>query len=108
MNWATMRYLVEGRGGEFGMLKDQAILDALWPTLLSDPANWAGCNGPMLGLTQDASADDFSEPAGGWYWADGTPLDQEWGAVASRRTQRRELRVARTVLFRVRDCTRLR
>ena len=32
-----------------------------------------------LGLYQDLNADDFSEPDGGWYWVDGTPLDyQNW------------------------------
>ncbi len=32
-----------------------------------------------LGLFQDKTASDYSEPAGGWYWVDGTPLTyQNW------------------------------
>ncbi len=32
-----------------------------------------------LGLFQDRNASDYSEPAGGWYWVDGTPLTyQNW------------------------------
>lgn len=30
-----------------------------------------------LGLFQDASASSYSEPAGGWFWVDGTPLNYE-------------------------------
>lgn len=73
--WDVMRTLVEARGGELGMIKDQAILDHLWPGLLGDANNWNGCNGPMIGLYQDPEAGDYAEPDGGWYWADGTPLD---------------------------------
>lgn len=32
-----------------------------------------------LGLFQDHNASDYNEPAGGWYWVDGTPLTyQNW------------------------------
>ena len=32
-----------------------------------------------LGLYQDTEANDYSEPDGGWYWVDGTPLNyQNW------------------------------
>ena len=32
-----------------------------------------------LGLFQDSAASDYSEPTGGWYWVDGTPLTyQNW------------------------------
>ena len=32
-----------------------------------------------LGLFQDRNASDYSEPFGGWYWVDGTPLtNQNW------------------------------
>ena len=35
-----------------------------------------------LGLFQDKTASDYSEPRGGWYWVDGTPLTYQnwWGA----------------------------
>jgi hypothetical protein len=31
--------------------------------------------GPWIGLFQDRSAKDYSEPSGGWYWVTGEPLD---------------------------------
>lgn len=73
--WDVMRTLVEERGGEFGMLQDQEILDYLWPGLLDDPSNWNSCNGPLIGLYQDPEASDYVEPDGGWYWTDGSPVD---------------------------------
>ncbi len=33
----------------------------------------------MAGPFQDSAASDYSEPTGGWYWVDGTPLTyQNW------------------------------
>ena len=38
-------------------------------------ANMAGVANTWIGLSQDLTAPDYSEPAGGWYWDDGTPID---------------------------------
>jgi surface protein len=35
----------------------------------------SGIGNSWIGLSQDSSAVDFIEPAGGWYWDDGTPID---------------------------------
>ena len=38
-------------------------------------ANLAGVANTWIGLSQDDSSVDYSEPSGGWYWDDGTPID---------------------------------
>jgi len=43
--------------------------------LFANHANSSGTANGWIGLSQDSSASDFSEPSGGWYWDDGTPLD---------------------------------
>ncbi|MDA9360871.1 gliding motility-associated C-terminal domain-containing protein [Flavobacteriaceae bacterium] len=43
--------------------------------LFANHANNSGTANGWIGLSQDSSASDFSEPSGGWYWDDGTPLD---------------------------------
>ena len=43
--------------------------------MLANHANNSGTANGWIGLSQDSSASDFSEPSGGWYWEDGTPLD---------------------------------
>jgi len=43
--------------------------------MFANHANNSGTANGWIGLSQDSSASDFSEPSGGWYWDDGTPLD---------------------------------
>ena len=38
-------------------------------------ANTNGVADTWIGLSQDVNAADYSEPSGGWYWDDGTPMD---------------------------------
>ena len=40
-----------------------------------------------IGLEQNLSAADYSEPGGGWYWTDGTPLDNSGGDPNTYRIQ---------------------
>lgn len=37
--------------------------------------NFPQVDGEWVGLYQDTSAYDYSEPDGGWYWVNGTPID---------------------------------
>ena len=39
------------------------------------PGFAAGVGNTWIGLSQDLTAIDYVEPAGGWYWDDGTPMD---------------------------------
>ena len=43
--------------------------------MFANHANNSGTANGWIGLSQDSSASDFSEPDGGWYWDDGTPID---------------------------------
>jgi len=44
-------------------------------------ANMAGVANTWIGLSQNTSAADYSEPSGGWYWDDGTPIDNSAAKV---------------------------
>ncbi len=44
-------------------------------------ANSSGVANTWIGLSQDTSATDYSEPSGGWYWDDGTPIDNSAAKV---------------------------
>lgn len=37
--------------------------------------NYSQVDGEWIGLYQDLNAYDYSEPDGGWYWVNGTPID---------------------------------
>ena len=64
-------------GGDLATPQSPAELDFVFRKLASDPAMWWYVNGiprhgPWIGLRQDRSRPDYSEPAGGWTWIDGT------------------------------------
>lgn len=44
-------------------------------------ASMAGVANTWIGLSQDTNAADYSEPSGGWYWDDGTPIDNSAAKV---------------------------
>ena len=71
-------------GGDLVTPQSPAELDFVFRNLASDPAMWWYANGiprhgPWIGLRQDRSRPDYSEPAGGWTWIDGTDATfQNW------------------------------
>ena len=80
ITWPTAKALGESIVGATlyiinSTVEENAVYDGLQHMGLTgsdDVAFW-------LGLFQDRNASDYSEPFGGWYWVDGTPLtNQNW------------------------------
>ncbi|MDB4775794.1 thrombospondin type 3 repeat-containing protein [bacterium] len=69
VTWAEARAFAIGLGGDLASVAFDAEAAVIKPYLLEQDVfrSW-------IGLYQDASAPDFSEPAGGWRWSDGTPV----------------------------------
>lgn len=65
-------------GGDLVSLNDAAESSFVFARIASRPELWwpgsGQRHGPWIGLVQDPSAPDYSEPGGGWRWVDGTPL----------------------------------
>lgn len=72
MDWPDAKTLTDSYEGAqmfvpFNREMDKAIYDALKSMGRLDGPFW-------YGLSQDRTASDYSEPAGGWYWVDGVSL----------------------------------
>jgi hypothetical protein len=77
LTFLNARNQATGVGGDLVTPQSPAELDFVFRNLASDPAMWWYVNGiprhgPWIGLRQDRSRPDYSEPAGGWAWIDGT------------------------------------
>ena len=81
--WNQSRLDAVARGGDLTSMETDAELAWVFDTIASDPDLWywtGEYSGPYLGGFQDTTAPDYSEPAGGWYWLTGTPLQTNyWG-----------------------------
>ncbi len=73
--WPDARQRAEGRGGALASL-GQASEAAFVRGLLSNGVCGGSSlqAGPYVGGFQDVGASDYSEPAGGWRWLDGSPF----------------------------------
>jgi hypothetical protein len=71
-NWASANAGAIAMGGQLAVINSNDELNYI--------KNLIGQNGvsPWIGLIQNTSAPDFSEPAGGWYWANGVPFAFNW------------------------------
>ena len=72
MDWPVAKTLTDSYDGAqmfvpFNKEMDQSIYDALKSMNRLDGPFW-------YGLSQDRTANDYSEPSGGWYWVDGVKL----------------------------------
>ena len=72
MDWPEAKTLTDSYDGAqmfvpFNKAMDKSIYDALKSMNRLDGPFW-------YGLFQDRTANDYSEPAGGWYWVDGVAL----------------------------------
>jgi hypothetical protein len=77
ISWTVAREVCIGRGGHLATPtvpgENQFIFNLTLPT-----SAWLNRFGPWLGGYQEASASDYSEPAGGWRWVTGEQW--EWTA----------------------------
>ncbi len=72
MDWPVAKTLTDSYDGAqmfvpFNKEMDQSIYNALKSMNRLDGPFW-------YGLSQDRTANDYSEPSGGWYWVDGVKL----------------------------------
>ena len=78
MNWEDANTLGESfEGASMYIINDRTEEEAVYDMLRQK--GWTGDDNIFFwfGLRQVKTAADFSEPAGGWYWVDGTPLTYE-------------------------------
>lgn len=79
INWHQARESALARGGDsvvFNSLEERIWVNDIFVDgqPYCAPASWAQRYTFWIGLYQDVNAADYSEPSGGWYWVDGTPL----------------------------------
>ena len=68
-NWTNAKNEAESKGGYLTIINSQAEND-----FIVENANIT-IHGTWIGMYQDENASDYSEPSGGWYWIDGTPVE---------------------------------
>ena len=69
--WTVEKLKAQNAGGDLLVYNSVEEYEFLVPAY----ANMAGVANTWIGLSQDLTAPDYSEPSGGWYWDDGTPID---------------------------------
>lgn len=74
---ATAAGLALGIGADLLVYNSQEEFDYLF----NNHADGNGTANTWIGLRQYPEAADFSEPTGGWYWDDGTPIDNSAAAL---------------------------
>jgi hypothetical protein len=74
ITWSQSRAAARGMGGDLVSLNTAAENDWVYSMLASNLSLWNWRQGPWIGLHQDRSSPDYSEPSGGWRWVDGAPL----------------------------------
>ena len=80
ITWHQARDIAQARGGDsvvFNTLDERVWINDQFVDgqPYCAPADWAQRYTFWVGLYQDLNAPDYSEPAGGWYWIDGTSLE---------------------------------
>ena len=70
ISWSDARAQALGEGGDLATFTSEAETSQFLAHFAA-----AGAHSPWIGLFQDTSAPDYSEPAGGWRWVSGEPLD---------------------------------
>ena len=74
--WNSARDTARNAGGYLLVINSQAEYDFLFSIYpLFNGTSVSNANNTWIGLFQFTSASDYSEPSGGWYWLDGTPLN---------------------------------
>lgn len=75
--WTDEKQKAQNAGGDLLVYNSVEEYQYLVPTF----ANGTGVANTWIGLSQNPAAGDYAEPAGGWYWDDGTPIDNSLAKV---------------------------
>ncbi|MDG2397199.1 MAG: thrombospondin type 3 repeat-containing protein [Flavobacteriaceae bacterium] len=67
-NFANAKQAAQNAGGNLLIINSTEEYNYLYSIRNSISSTW-------IGILQNSSASDYSEGAGGWYWLDGTPLN---------------------------------
>tara|TARA_X000001036_G_scaffold207749_1_gene195374 strand:- start:337 stop:1893 length:1557 start_codon:yes stop_codon:yes gene_type:complete len=70
-SWTDEKLKAQNAGGDLLVYNSVEEYQFLVPAY----ADNSGVADTWIGLSQDVEAADYSEPTGGWYWDDGTPID---------------------------------
>jgi hypothetical protein len=85
LNWSQARDSAAGLGGRLASFETLAEFSRVATTIATRPQFWTQRSnywrGPWIGGFQDPSDPMFSEPAGGWRWESGVPIDLDLLAV---------------------------
>ena len=85
LNWNQARDSAAGLGGRLASFETLAEFSRVATTIATRPQFWTQrgnfWRGPWIGGFQDPSDPTFSEPAGGWRWDSGVPIDLNLLAV---------------------------
>jgi hypothetical protein len=78
VSFSAARAAALASGGDLVSINTAAESSFVFGHIASQPELWwpssGQRHGPWIGLIQDTTASDYSEPGGGWRWVDGTPL----------------------------------
>ena len=76
-SWTTQKAKAQAAGGDLLVYNSVEEYQYLVPSF----ATSSGVANTWIGLSQDINAADYSEPSGGWYWDDGTPINNSAAKV---------------------------
>jgi hypothetical protein len=71
-SWSAEKLKAQNAGGDLLVYNSLEEFNYMVPGFND---NTTGVGNTWIGLSQDRTAQDYSEPRGGWYWDDGTPID---------------------------------
>lgn len=76
-SWTNTKADATAAGNALGVPADLLVYNSQeeFNYLLANFATATGTANTWIGLSQNRAAADYSEPSGGWYWDDGTPID---------------------------------
>jgi Lectin C-type domain len=74
IRWMDARDRATAIGGHLATPRSSSENNWIYLNAAISGSLWRGQYGPWLGIYQDHSAMDYSEPAGGWRYVDGTPV----------------------------------
>ncbi|MCP3693193.1 MAG: hypothetical protein GY917_13425, partial [Planctomycetaceae bacterium] len=82
ISWTDAQAAAEQLGAHLATVTSAAEDQFLAENLLSPTNQWPHTVGPWIGAYQDQNSPDYSEPAGGWKWVTGEPMDfMKWNTA---------------------------